>query len=166
MFEFFNNELISSNQSDSCISQLLRITHDIYQSLGDGLETRAVFLAISKAFDEVWHEGLLYKLTQNGKSRNLINIIKDFLSLRKERVVLKRLHSTWVDINSEVPQVSFLEPLSFLTHINDISDASNSNPKLFTGYTSLFSVVQNVNSTTTNLNSDLRKQVIGLSNGK
>ena len=58
MFEFFtNNELISSNQSgfksgDSCINQLLCITHDIYQSFDDGPETRAVFLDISKAFDK------------------------------------------------------------------------------------------------------------------
>ena len=62
MFEFFTeNELISQNQSgfkpgDSCISQLLCITHDIYhiyQSIDDGLETRAVFLDVSKAFDKV-----------------------------------------------------------------------------------------------------------------
>ena len=40
------------------------ITRDIYQSLDDGLETRAVFLDISKTFDKVWHEGLLFKLKQ------------------------------------------------------------------------------------------------------
>ena len=62
MFEFFTeNELISDNQSsfkpvDSCISQLLCITHDIYQPLEDGLETRAVFLNISKALDKAkWY---------------------------------------------------------------------------------------------------------------
>ena len=59
IFEFFSgNELISHNQSgfkpgDSCINQLLYITHDIYQSLDDGLETRDVFLDISKEFDKV-----------------------------------------------------------------------------------------------------------------
>ena len=64
MFEFFSeNELISHNQSgfrpgDSCINQLLCITHHIYQSLDDGLETRGVFLDIFKAFDKVWHESL------------------------------------------------------------------------------------------------------------
>ena len=68
MFEFFTeNEQIPQNQSgfkprDSCISQLLCIAHDIYQSLDDGLEIRAVFLDISKAFDKVWHEGLFFKL--------------------------------------------------------------------------------------------------------
>ena len=68
MFEFFTDiELISFSQSgfkprDSCINQLLYITHDVYKSFDDGLETRVVFLEISKAFDKVWHEGLLYKL--------------------------------------------------------------------------------------------------------
>ena len=62
MFEVFTeNELISQNQSGfkpggSCISQLLCITHNIYQSYDDGLEIRAVFLDISKAFDKVWHK--------------------------------------------------------------------------------------------------------------
>ena len=93
IFEFFtDNNIISSNQScfnpgDSCISQLLCITHDIYQSFNDGLETRAVFLDISKAFDKVWREGLHYKLKQNGTSGNLLNVITNYLSLGKQGVV-------------------------------------------------------------------------------
>ena len=72
MYSFFiENDLISSNQScskqgDSCINQLLSITHDIYQSLDQGYEVRSVFLYISKAFDKVWHKGLIHKLEQNG----------------------------------------------------------------------------------------------------
>ena len=116
MFEFFtDNELISSNQSgfkpgDFCINQLLYITHDIYQSFDDGLETRAVFLDISKAFDKVYYEGLLCKLKQNGISSNLLNIIKDFLSLRKQRVILNGQHSTWVNIEAGVSRGSILGP--------------------------------------------------------
>ena len=59
MYSFFiENDLISSNQSvfkqgDSCINQLLSITHDIYQSLDQGYEVRGVFLDNSKAFDKV-----------------------------------------------------------------------------------------------------------------
>ena len=128
MFEFFtDNELISSNQSgfkpgDSCINQLLCITHDIYQSFNDGLETRAVFLDISKAFHKVWHEGLLHKLKQNGISGNLLNIITDFLSLRKQRAVLNGQHSTWVNIEAGFPQGSILGLLFFLIYINNLSD--------------------------------------------
>ena len=67
MFEFFTkNHLISHSQSgfksgDSCINQLLSITHEIYKSFDDGLDVRGVFLDISKAFDKVWHKGLLYQ---------------------------------------------------------------------------------------------------------
>ena len=81
IFEYLvENNLITENQSsfkpgDSCINQLLSITHDIYKSLDDGFEVKGVFLDIPKVFDKVWHEGLCYKLKQNGKSGN---IIKDF----------------------------------------------------------------------------------------
>ena len=94
MFKFFtSNNLISPNQSefkpgDSCINQLLSITHEIYKSFDDGLEVRDVFLDISKAFDKVWHEGFIFKLKQNGISGDLLQILSDFVSSRKERVVL------------------------------------------------------------------------------
>ena len=144
MFGFFtDNKLNFFNQSgfkpgDSCINELLCITHDIYQSFIDGLDTRAVFLDISKAFDKVQDEGLLYKLKQNGISGNLLYIIKDFLSLRKQRVVLNGQYLTWVNIEAEVPQVSILGPLFFLFYVNDLSSDLTSNPKLFADDTSVF----------------------------
>ena len=65
------NKITSSNQSgfkpgDSCIKQLLSIIHDIYESLGVRLEVRSVFLDISRALDKVWHDGIIFKLTQDG----------------------------------------------------------------------------------------------------
>ena len=63
-------------------------THEIYKSFDDGYEVRGVFLDISKAFDKVWHNGLIYKLKQNGVSGDLLNLIIDFLDARKQRVVL------------------------------------------------------------------------------
>ena len=86
MFSFFiENELTSQNQSgfkpgDSCINQLLSITHEIYKSFDDGWELRSVFLDISKAFDKVWHEGLLLKLKLNRISGNVLKFIEDFFS--------------------------------------------------------------------------------------
>ena len=71
------------------------ITHEIYQSFDDNLEVRDIFLDISKAFDKVWYKGLIYKLKQNGKSGNILNIIIDFLSFRKQQIVLNGQVSHW-----------------------------------------------------------------------
>ena len=75
---FSRNKLLTPNQSgfrpgDSTINQLLFITHKIYCAFDDtpSKETRAVFLDLSKAFDRVWHKGLIHKLRFNGISGNL-----------------------------------------------------------------------------------------------
>ena len=75
-------------------STIMYYSLDICQSLDNGLETRAVFLDISKAFDKVWHEGLLFKLKLNGISGNLLKVITDFLYQRKKRVGLNGQHSS------------------------------------------------------------------------
>ena len=163
MFEFFlANNLISKNQSsfrsgDSCINQVLSITHEIYQSFDDNLEVRAVFLDISKAFDKVWHKGLIFKLKQNGISDKILNIITNYLSFSKQRIVLNGQASPWVSIEAGVPQASVLGPLLFLIYINDLSDDLSTTAKLFADDTSLFSIVQNVSTSASHLNNDLSK---------
>ena len=92
LFEFFiANEIISSNQSgfkpgDSCINQLLSITHEIYKSFDNGYDVRGVFLDILKVFDKVWYNGLIYKLKQNGVSGDLLNLIIDLLMLENKKL--------------------------------------------------------------------------------
>ena len=87
--------MLTSNQSgfrpgDSTVNQLLSIMHQIYSAFGEfpSRETRAVFLDICKAFDKIWHDGLLFKLKDYGISGSLFTLIKDFLSNRQQRVVL------------------------------------------------------------------------------
>ena len=162
MLNFFvEKKLISSNQSgfkpvDSCINQLLTITHEIYQSFDVGLEVRSIFLDISKAFDKVWHDGIIYKLTQNGISRNLLKLLEDFLKERKQRVVLNGQVSTWKNVNAGVPQGSILGLLLFLIYINDLTDGLTTNVKLFADNTSLFSVVHDTQTSANDLNKDLK----------
>ena len=68
-----DNNLISSYQpgfkgGDSYINQLLSITHEIYKSFDEGFEVNGVLLDISKAFDRVLHDGLIFKLQENSIS--------------------------------------------------------------------------------------------------
>ena len=113
---------------------------------------RGVFLDISKAFDKVWYEGLIYKSKQNGIPGELLNILIDFLNNRKQRVVLNGQSSNWVDVKAAVPQGSII---LFLIYINDLPEGLITNVKLFADDTSLFSVVRDIAASTEELNNDL-----------
>ena len=121
--------------------KLVSVTNEIYESFDVELDVRSAFRDISKAFDKVWHDDINYKLTQNGMSGNLINLLEDFLTERKQCVVLNRQVFTWKNINAGVPQGSILGPLLFLIYINDLTEGLTTNVKLFADDTSLFSVV-------------------------
>ena len=157
------NNLITRNQSgfrpgDSTINQLLSITTEIFEAFEKHDEVRAVFLDISKAFDKVWHEGLLFKLKQNGVSENLLPFFQDYLFGRKQRVVLNGIDSTWESIQAGVPQGSVLGPLLFLIYINDLTDNVQSQMKLFADDSSLFmSVNKNIMGTHNQLIRDLNE---------
>ena len=163
MFKFFiENDLISPNQSgfkpgDSCINQLLSIIHDIYKSFDCGYEVRGVFLDISKAFDKVWHDGIIFKLEQNGISGKLHKLLHDFLVNRKQRVVLNGQVSSWSNVKAGVPQGSILGPLLFLIYINDLPKGLSSNAKLFADDTSLFSVIYDSRTPRNEFDDDLVK---------
>ena len=121
-----------------------------------GFKVRSVFLDISKAFDKVRHDSIIYKLTQNGISGNLLNLFEDFLKERKERVVLNGQVSTWKNINAGVPQGSILGPLLFLIYINDLTEGLATNVKLFADDTYLFYVVDDNQTSANDLNKDLK----------
>ena len=78
---------------NSSIYQLLAITHDIFSSFDQNpsLETRGVFLDISKAFDRVWHDVLLFRFV----SGNLFQTIISLLSGKFQGVILNGQTSDW-----------------------------------------------------------------------
>ena len=86
-----------------------------------------------------------------------MNLLRDFLSCRKQRVVLNGQHSSWDNVTVGVPQGSILGPLLFLIYVNDLPNNLSSNCKLFADDTSLFSVVNNIHTSAATLSQDLKR---------
>ena len=142
-------------------SSVLLMVHDIYSSFDfhPSFEVRGIFLDISKAFDRVWHEGLLCKIKSIGISGTPLKLIENFLSCRYQRVLLNGQASSWSPILAGVLQGTILGSLFFLIFINDLSHNLSSTAKLFANDIPIFSVVHDIDSSTKTkqLNNYLKK---------
>ena len=159
---FTENNVISPYQSgfvsgDSTINQLLYLSNEFYKALDGGKEIRIIFCDISKAFDRVWHKGLIYKLKSAGLSGSLIDWLSNYLENRLQRVCLNNCTSTWQSINAGVPQGSILGPPLFLIFINDIVKDIRGIIRLFADDTILFDIVEDPLLTGITLNVDLSR---------
>ena len=101
--------------------------------------TRAVALDISKAFDRVWHAGLLHKTKSYGISGQIFGLISSFLSNRQLQVVLEGKSSQEYPVNAGYPQGSILGPALFLLYINDLPDEVICDIVIYADDTTLYS---------------------------
>ena len=115
------------------------VSYRIARAFNRSGATRAVALDISKAFDRVWHAGLLNKLKSYGISGQIFGLISSCHSNRQLRVVLDGKSSQEYPVNAGVPQGSTLGPALFLLYINDLRDDVICNIVIYADDTTLYS---------------------------
>ena len=162
VFNYFKeNLLISDCQSGflpgtSTVTQLIEIYDSFCKAVSDGKEVRVVFLDISKAFDRVWHKGLLHKLKQFGINGSLLKWFEDYLKDRFQRVIINGQFSDWIKLLFGVPQGSVQGALLFLVFINDIvHTVQHCKIRMFADDTCLFITVDNREDAAVLINDDL-----------
>ena len=127
-------------RSSRSTADLLTVVSDrIARAFNRSGATQAVALDISKAFDRVWHVGLLHKLKSYGISGQIFGLISSFLSNRRLRVVLYGTSSQEYPVNTGVPQGSIRGPTLFLLYINDLPDGVICNIAIYADDTTLYS---------------------------
>lgn len=118
-------------QHHSTTLQLTKFVDQVSTNLNLGQHTAAVFLDVEKAFDSVWHDGLLHKMIELGVPLQLVKITESFLSERTFLVKIENKYSSTTPANAGVPQGSCLSPTLFNIYTNDMPTNPRAHVSMF-----------------------------------
>ena len=164
MMEFLvKHKLLNSSQhgflkARSCLTNMLCFLEEITKWIDVGSPVDIIYLDFQKAFDKVPHQRLLLKLKAHGIGDSITDWIEQWLTDRRQRVVVDGEVSNWKSVLSGVPQGSVLGPILFLIYINDLDDSITSNVLKFADDTKLFRKV-NTDGDKQHLQNDLDRLV-------
>ena len=157
------HKLLNSSQhgflkARSCLTNILCFLEEITKWIDVGSPVDIIYLDFQKAFDKVPHQRLLLKLKAHGIGDSITDWIEQWLTDRRQRVVVDGEVSNWKSVLSGVPQGSVLGPILFLIYINDLDDSITSNVLKFADDTKLFRKV-NTDGDKQHLQNDLDRLV-------
>ena len=163
MYEFLElNRLIYNRQfgfraNHSTNHALISMTESIKCFLDSGDFVAGIFIDLEKAFDTVNHQILCNKLNYYGFRGKINDLLKSFLTNRKQFVSVNGYDSSQLEIKCGVPQGSTLSPLLFLVYINDLRfSLGYVTPSHFADDTSIIYASKILKTIETNLNYDLK----------
>ena len=143
------NGLFSPNQFGfrskmSCSSAIMQVTEYIREKMHSQTNGHVCFIDLQKAFDTLDHQILIQKLEKYGYRGPISEIMKSYLSDRRQYVITKKTSSNEKSIKTGVPQGSVLGPFLFLIYINDLPQyCEKSNLTLFADDTSVYNISRN-----------------------
>jgi hypothetical protein len=129
----------------STINPILEFHTDTTRRANLKEHTLAVFLDIERAFDRVWHDGLVQKLIKIPINPNFIQLIDSFLSNRTCSVKIQNIKSRPIALQAGVPQGSILSPLLYIVYCRDfpVTDAPRTKTRLFADDTAVWTSQRN-----------------------
>ena len=163
MFHLERNNLLEKNQggfrkNHSTMNTIAKFTNDLFNGINNMKITTAVYIDLPKAFDTVNHKILIKKLNFIGIKGNLLKLLENYLTNRKQTTTINNLASSKRNITCGVPQGSILGPLLFLVYVNDLASVLKScNYQLYADDTVIYHTDMNVNISKATLEKDLKK---------
>lgn len=149
------NQQFGFRRGHSTIHQATRIKQFIRNNQFQGKSTGVVLLDIEKAFDSIWHDGLIYKLIKMKIPTYLMRLINAFIRNRHFAVHINNSASNNINIPAGLAQGTCISPLLYSLYVADMPSDDKVNTALYADDTAIYTAAKQSNTIVNRLNNSL-----------